>query len=101
MNTLNRHSFGSLGRNPNWELTCGFPLCRHLTPGTNRDGGWCTHRDNRVSPRDGWPDGFMPSVASTGGCDLHTSNSSIKLPAEQMELQDVSSNTSREANGCQ
>jgi DNA modification methylase len=32
---------------------------------------------------------------------LCTVNRSIELPAEQMELQDVSSNTSREAIGCQ
>jgi DNA modification methylase len=32
---------------------------------------------------------------------LCTANRSIELPAEQMELQDVSSNTSREASWCQ
>ena len=64
------------GRNPNCELTCGFPQCRHLIrpKDRRRDGGWCGHPDNRVSPEPGCPNGFTPSVASTGGCDLHTSN---------------------------
>lgn len=26
---------------------------------------------NRTEPTPGWPDGFTPSVSSTGGCDLH------------------------------
>lgn len=69
-----RHNFVSGGRNPNCELTCGFPTCGYLTCATNQDGGWCTHRANRVPPRAGWPDGFMSSVSSTGYCDMHTSN---------------------------
>ena len=64
------------GRNPNRELTCGFPQCRHLIRQKDgrHDGGWCGHPDNRVPPESGWPTGFTPSVASTGGCDLHASN---------------------------
>ena len=64
------------GRNPNCELSCGCPQCGHLIRPKDgrRDGGWCGHPDNRVPPGPGWPNGFTPSVASTGGCDLHTSN---------------------------
>lgn len=69
------------GRNPGYELTCGFPQCGHLIRPKDgrRDGGWCGHADNRVPPEQGWPNGFTPSVASTGGCDLHTSNSVIDM----------------------
>jgi hypothetical protein len=76
MDALVRHSFVSGGRNPNYELTCGFPRCGYLIPHRDMryDGGWCGHADNRVPPCYGWPAGFTPSVASTGGCDLHTSN---------------------------
>ena len=71
------------GRNPNCELTCGFPQCGHLIrPKDGRhDGGWCGHPDNRVPPGPGWPNGFTPSVASTGGCDLHTPNTSLEARA--------------------
>ena len=69
------------GRNPNRELTCGFPQCRHLIRPKDgrRDGGWCGHPVNRVPPEPGWPVGFTPSVASTGGCDLHTANSAMRI----------------------
>ena len=69
------------GRNPNRELTCGFPQCKHLIRPKDgrRDGGWCGHPVNRVPPEPGWPIGFTPSVASTGGCDLHTSNSAMRI----------------------
>lgn len=69
----------SMGRNPNHELTCGFPRCGHLQSGTNRDGGWCQHPSNRVPPCEGWPNGFTPSVASSGGCDLHTSALGVEV----------------------
>jgi len=62
------------GRNPNCELTCDFPRCGWLQRATDRDGGWCANDANRCKAVPGWPIGFMPSVASTGGCDLHTSN---------------------------
>lgn len=69
-----QRNYVSGGRNPNIELTCGFPVCGYLDQGSNRNGGWCKHPDNRVPPCSGWPNGFTPSVSSTGGCDLHTSN---------------------------
>lgn len=71
------------GRNPNCELTCGFPQCGYLIRPKDgrRDGGWCGHPDNRVPPEPGWPNGFTPSVASTGGCDLHTSNNKHETEA--------------------
>lgn len=64
--------YDSGGRNPNWQLTCY--TCAYLIRGTNRDGGWCGHGANRVPPMQGWPNGFTPSVSSTGGCDLHSEN---------------------------
>lgn len=66
----------SMGRNPNFQHCCGFPLCRHLIipKKKSHDGGWCGLNENRVPPCPGWPNGFTPSVASTGGCDKHTSN---------------------------
>ncbi len=47
------------GRNPNWQLTCGFPLCRNFEKG-HGSGGWCVIRDGK------------PSVSITGGCDRHS-----------------------------
>jgi hypothetical protein len=73
----------SMGRNPNYELTCGFPRCGHLKSEQDRSGGWCQHPGNRVPPCDGWPNGFTPSVASTGGCDLHTSTAASVMEKEQ------------------
>jgi hypothetical protein len=64
----------SMGRNPNCELTCGFPKCDHLIQGKDRDGGWCNLPSNRVPPMEGFPNGFTPSVASTGGCSKHSKN---------------------------
>lgn len=64
------HNFTSMGRNPNWQLTCGFPRCGHLKKGP-QDGGWCSQPENRHPACDGFPNGFERSVASTGGCDLH------------------------------
>lgn len=75
--------FVSMGRNPNCELTCGFPKCGHLTEAIFRNGGWCELRENRVPPCDGWPTGFTPSVASTGGCDRHTSNPGVQATAHK------------------
>lgn len=75
MNTpVAKNNFVSGGRNPNCELTCTFPRCGHLVedPEHYRTGGWCQNPKNRVPPMRGWPDGFTPSVDSTGGCDLHT-----------------------------
>jgi len=62
------------GRNPNLEPCCDFPRCRYLIrpKDEGRDGGWCGLKENRVSPCAGWPQGFTPSVSSTGGCDRHT-----------------------------
>jgi hypothetical protein len=57
------------GRNPNHELTCGFPRCAWLDKAKDKDGGWCAHDANRAHHRDG---GFKPSVSSTGGCIHHT-----------------------------
>lgn len=63
-------SFTSGGRHPNWQKCC-FD-CEWMSPNLDGDGGWCTHPENRTKPSGGWPGGFCPSVASTGGCDLHT-----------------------------
>ena len=63
-------SFVSGGRNPNYQKTCQWPQCYWLTKG-DQDGGWCRHPENRVEPSEGWPNGFTPSVSSTGGCGLH------------------------------
>jgi hypothetical protein len=63
------NNFVSMGRNPNWQSTCCFPRCVFLQKGP-QDGGWCRHSENRRSAS-GMPVGFEPSVASTGGCDLH------------------------------
>lgn len=49
------------GRNPNWQLTCGFPMCHNFKEGYG-SGGWCMIRNG------------TPSVSITGGCDHHTSN---------------------------
>ena len=62
------NNFVSGGRNPNWESTCS--TCRYLDKATNQDGGWCKHNLNTVV-YPGRITGSMPSVASTGGCDLH------------------------------
>jgi hypothetical protein len=69
--TEGRLNYVSMGRNPNVEPTCCFPRCSWLEKG-DRDGGWCKHPANRVPPSSGWPTGFTPSVASTGGCDRHS-----------------------------
>jgi hypothetical protein len=66
------------GRNPNCELTCGFPKCDHLYKSASQDGGWCEHPANRVPPSAGWPNGFTPSVASTGGCSHHSKRVEIE-----------------------
>ena len=56
-----------------YDRTCGS--CSWLEKADSRhDGGWCSHSNNRVDPQSGWPDGFKPSVSSTGGCDLHPNN---------------------------
>ena len=69
---LSENNFVSGGKNPNVGPTCGYPVCSHLQPSTGGyDGGWCTLESNRVPPSEGWPTGFTPSVASTGGCDGH------------------------------
>jgi hypothetical protein len=68
-----KHNYVSMGRNPNWQLTCGFPRCGNWKPGEGA-GGWCQHPQNRVPPQPGWPNGFTPSTITTGGCDLHTSS---------------------------
>ena len=70
MSKKRKHNFASGGRSPNWQQTCDYPKCRWLTKGKDRDGGWCDHPENRIPPSKGWPDGFTPSVSSTGGCDL-------------------------------
>lgn len=73
--TKNRRGshFVSGGKNPNVGPTCGHPVCAHLLPSPpGYDGGWCGLRSNRVPPSEGWPTGFTPCVASTGGCDRHT-----------------------------
>jgi hypothetical protein len=64
-------TYVSMGRNPNVELTCCAPRCAFLHKGP-QDGGWCRHPENRVEPSEGWPLGFTPSVASTGGCARHS-----------------------------
>jgi hypothetical protein len=68
-------SMFSGGLNPNTVPTCGFPVCVHLIrPSSGAfDGGWCNHPANRVQPSPGWPNGFTPSVSSTGGCGFHCS----------------------------
>ena len=71
MSKKRKHNFASGGRNPNWQQTCDYPKCRWLTKSNDRSGGWCEHPENRVPPSKGWPDGFTPSVSSTGGCDLY------------------------------
>jgi hypothetical protein len=59
---------------------------------------------NRVPPSSGWPNGFTPSVSSTGGCDLHSKapvvhpimkktfceacGEEINLDADAVEIQD-------------
>lgn len=51
----------------------GTPLCDtcpNLKRASDRDGGWCQHASNRVVT-DGWPQGFTPSVAWDGSCELH------------------------------
>ena len=63
-------NFVSMGRNPNCEYVC--QTCGDLKHAENRNGGWCQNSANRVPPQPGWLNGFMPSVSSTGGCDLHT-----------------------------
>lgn len=63
-------NYTSMGRDPNWQKTCCAPRCMFLAKG-QQNGGWCEHPRNRVvTPA--WPQGFTPSVASTGGCDLHS-----------------------------
>ena len=65
------NDFQSAGRNPNQEPTCSS--CRYLSRCTDGDGGWCNHPRNRVNVRSGvFPNGFAPSVFSTGGCSLHS-----------------------------
>lgn len=78
-------NFVSMGRNPNHQLTCGFPRCASFQPDPNpaMSGGWCRHPTNRAEPSAAWPTGFTPSVASDGGCDLHTD--APILSAEQRE----------------
>ncbi len=83
MKAVVQHSFVSGGRNPNCELTCVFPQCGWLQRDTERDGGWCRNDANRRPACPGFPAGFNPSVASTGGCDLHTSNSCIRDISDQ------------------
>lgn len=61
--------FVSGGRNPNCERVC--QTCQWLHHDPARDGGWCRNSLNRVPPQSGWPNGFTPSVSSTGGCNLH------------------------------
>lgn len=63
----------STGRNFNHEPTCGS--CSQLERNKKHPswGGWCQHPANRVEPSPGWPKGFAPSVATDGGCDLHSS----------------------------
>lgn len=63
--------FVSGGRNPNWQKTCEHPQCRFLEKAPPWNGGFCTNPHNRVAPCAGWPNGFTPSVSSTGGCDEH------------------------------
>lgn len=65
-------NFVSAGRNLNQENCCDGKLrCIFLEKARDRDGGWCTNPVNRVAASVGWPNGFIPSVASTGGCSLH------------------------------
>ena len=58
---MTTEKYDSSGRNPNWELTCGFPVCLNFEKGGG-SGGWCRIREGK------------PSVSITGGCALHTSN---------------------------
>jgi hypothetical protein len=66
---MNKNNFVSGGK-PGYYGQCWN--CVFLEKGKDRDGGWCTNSENRVAPSSGWPNGFTPSVASSGGCDLHT-----------------------------
>lgn len=68
---MREHSYISGGRNVNQQDCCDAPRCFWLAKRTDGDGGWCENPQNRVGPKPGWPDGFTPSVASDGGCDLH------------------------------
>lgn len=69
--------------NPYREPCCDQPRCGHLIPSRDRrDGGWCGHPKNRVQPQPGWPDGFTPSVASTGTCEYHTSRAALEAAGE-------------------
>jgi hypothetical protein len=67
----------SMGRNFNHEPTCG--TCPHLKRDGNRWGGWCQHPANRVFAH-GWPQGFTPSMANDGGCDLHPLTAATGVP---------------------
>jgi hypothetical protein len=61
--------YDSGGRNPNIEETCVFPKqCKFLNRTGRRDGGWCYHPSNILPPTPEHPDGYQPSVSSTGGC---------------------------------
>lgn len=76
--------FTSMGRDPNVQATCCWPQCQWLKNGP-MDGGWCTHPTNRVPPSGSWTTGFTPSVASTGGCSLHSdmrANAALSGPHE-------------------
>ena len=64
------NSYVTGGRNPNTQRTCGSPECVFLIS-DNKIGGWCSHSNNRVPPSKAWPNGYMPSVSYTGGCDFH------------------------------
>lgn len=66
---MSKNNFVSGGITEWWIPHCSD--CRFLRHGKDRDGGWCTNPSNRVPPRSGWPNGFEPSVSSTGGCDLY------------------------------
>ncbi len=61
-----KNNFVSIGKNPNWEKTCYFPKCIYFKNDLNYNGGWCSAKENKQKFG-------MPSVASTGGCDLHQS----------------------------